>query len=321
MTNNREASFTLWEHYRLTYADGTKKICSDSCPSHLKYFDYSTGPTSAPFSCVSKCSYTVGASRDLDDAILKEILITFKYGTPKLACVNNCVDTTSSDNVFATSLPNHKLVTQVDHLSADFVHYKCVDRCNKSGVTVPALENKTENTDYYWFNLDGRCVEECPVYTNNGSGENVCATSCPNYVDKPVLNNLSKEVYYCTATCNGEFMFTNENSHLQCTENCTSTTLSALKFSTGKSAYSYKHLTQTDDASGSFKINKCLPVCPSGMIFEDSPVTQLCVVKCDKNGRYSFRTKDIADIRGVKCVQDCAANGRDSQRMYYDYDD
>ena len=90
---------------------------------------------------------------------MKEILITFKTGTPKLACVNNCVDTSSPDNVFATTLPNHKLVTQENHLSADFVHYKCVDRCNKSGVTVPASENKTENTDYYWFNLEGKCVE------------------------------------------------------------------------------------------------------------------------------------------------------------------
>ena len=57
------------------------------------------------------------------------------------------------------------------------------------------------------------------------------------------------------------------------------------------------------------------------MIFEDSPITQLCVEKCDKNGRYSFRTKDAADIRGVKCVQDCAATGRIGQRMYYDFDD
>lgn len=187
MTTHRDASFTLYEHYRLTYSDSGKKICSDSCPTDRKYFDYSTG--TAPFQCVDKCSYTAGATRDLDTNILKEILITFKTGTPKLACVSSCVDTSSPDNVFATTLPNHKLVTLVDHLSADFVHYKCVDRCNKSGVTVLATENKTENTDYYWFNLDGKCVEECPVYTNNSTGENVCTNTCPHYVAKPVVNN------------------------------------------------------------------------------------------------------------------------------------
>jgi hypothetical protein len=221
MTNHVNAAFTKADHYRLTFTDNGKKMCSDSCPSDKKYIRY-TG--SAPFVCDDKCSYTPDANsanankRELDTLVMAETLITFKTGSPKLACVADCSDTSSTDNIFTPSVPIMKLVTLRKDPTTTYRHYKCVDRCNKEGVTVLESQNIDEDADKYWF-YDAsinRCRVDCPVYTDfTSSGENSCVANCDSrYVQTTTVSWTTQKVYFCKNTCAGKFMFMNDNNHL-----------------------------------------------------------------------------------------------------------